>query len=153
MADGDRQRQQTLYERALKTSLQGLALLENSPSENVAEYQGTVLLEIAELLLELERGAEALPYSTRAVATLDQHPILWTRTPEQILYIHARALRLNNQIDAADQYLRRAYERLCCVHNSLNNPEYRRTWLEDVRPNRQLVADAQTYLGLTPPPA
>lgn len=103
--------------------------------------------------LENELGHGGMGAVYRAVATLDQHPILWTRTPEQILYTHARALRLNNQIDAADQYLQRAYERLCCVHNSLNNPEYRRTWLEDVRPNRQLVADAQTYLGLTPPPA
>jgi hypothetical protein len=141
LASGDPPAQQALWQNGLTINLQGLAMLENLPSEEYSEFRSNVLGIAAWLLLELGQPADALANSQRAMDMLAEHPVLWIRAPEQLLYLHSRALRFNQQIDLANHYLRQAHERLMVVHDSLQQAAHQRSWLENVRLNRMLLDD------------
>ena len=62
-------------------------------------------------------------------------------TIEKFYFTHSRALLASGQPAEAAEYLRRAYERVRLVAEQTDDPELRRSWLEDVRTNREIIAD------------
>ena len=92
----------------------------------------------ARLHLALSETDEALTHSAEAVrlmATLPAPP--W---PEKLFFTHAQALRAVGRTAEADDYLRKAYERVMLVANNTKDETLRRSWLENVRENREIVA-------------
>lgn len=93
----------------------------------------------AQLLLALNRVEQALTYSKeclRVSATLSS-PV----APEQYFYTHARALSANGREAEADHYLQKAYDRVMLVASKTHDPDLRRSWLENVRDNREIVQE------------
>ena len=64
-------------------------------------------------------------------------------TAEQFFFTHYRALLANGQQADAEDYLRRSYERVLQVAEQTDDAELRRSWLEDVRVNREVIAEWQ----------
>ena len=60
---------------------------------------------------------------------------------EKFYFTHSRALLANGQPAEAEEYLRRAHERVRLVAEQTDDAELRRSWLEDVRTNREIIAD------------
>jgi hypothetical protein len=67
--------------------------------------------------------------------------------PEQVKFLHSRALRVNGREDEADDYLRQAYERMMMVAEKIEDEDLRRSYLENVRDNRELQAAYQERFG------
>jgi tetratricopeptide (TPR) repeat protein len=97
------------------------------------------LTTAARLCLALGEVDEALSYSAEAVRLMETTPESWEM--EQSLFIHSRALRANGRRAEADEHLRRAYDRVMLVASKTQDPELRRSWLENVRDNRETVAE------------
>ena len=55
-------------------------------------------------------------------------------------FTHTRALRVNGRETEADDYLKQAYGHVMRVADNLNDESLRRSWLENVRDNREIVA-------------
>jgi len=99
----------------------------------------TAFMIAARLYLALDEADKALTHSTEAVrlAAISPSP-LW---PERIFLAHAHALRAASREAEADDYLRRAYERVMLVAGKIQDETLRRSWLENVRENREIVAE------------
>jgi predicted ATPase len=67
--------------------------------------------------------------------------------PEQIHFQHSRALRVNGLEEEADKYLREAFERVMMVAGNINDEDLRRSYLENVRGNREIQAAYQERFG------
>jgi tetratricopeptide (TPR) repeat protein len=91
----------------------------------------------ARLHLALGELGEARAWSRRAVDSMADHPA--PIEPEQVYFTHHRALRALGREAEADEYLQRAYERVMLVADKTPDPELRRSWLENVEANRQIV--------------
>jgi hypothetical protein len=101
----------------------------------------------ARLHLALGEAAAALAHSTEAIRLIETSPDLWEM--EGSLYTHARALRATGRETEADVYLRRAYERVQLVARQTADETLRRSWLENVRDNREIVALVNDPLRVT----
>jgi serine/threonine protein kinase/tetratricopeptide (TPR) repeat protein len=95
----------------------------------------------ARLHLALGQTAEALSLTEQAIRLFDRFPI----PEESLFFIHSRALRAAGRADEANQYLRRAYDRLAQVAGNLKNPEFRRSLLEDMSDHREILMDWARY--------
>jgi predicted ATPase len=60
--------------------------------------------------------------------------------PEMMLHLHSSALRANGREEEADEYLRRAYERVMMVAGKKMDDDLRQCYLENVRWNREIIA-------------
>ena len=60
---------------------------------------------------------------------------------EKFHFTHARVLLANGRQTEAEEYLRRAHERVPLVAEQTDDAELRLSWLEDVRVNREIIAD------------
>jgi tetratricopeptide (TPR) repeat protein len=96
------------------------------------------LLVLVHLRLALGKVDEAFAVSREMIA-VSQGGIL-TVKEEQYFYTHAMTLRALGRKDEADRYLQRAHERVMLVANRMKDPALRRSWLENVRANRDIVA-------------
>jgi tetratricopeptide (TPR) repeat protein len=67
--------------------------------------------------------------------------------PEQFLFHHSRALRVNGRETEADEYLRKAYERLMMVAGNIQDDDLRCSYLEDIRGNRAIQAEFRKRFG------
>lgn len=122
----------------LDQARQALSLLTGLQMENVDEQRANALHLAARLCLELGEFEQALACSTEVAGMLDKLPILnW---PEQIFFTHARALQAVGRDAEAGEYLRRAYNRVMLIADSLDDETLRRSFLENVRQNRAIVA-------------
>jgi hypothetical protein len=65
----------------------------------------------------------------------------WPAQPEAYLYTHACALRAVGREAEADAHLRQAYERVMLVASTTKDESLQNSWLENIRVNRQIVAD------------
>jgi tetratricopeptide (TPR) repeat protein len=92
----------------------------------------------ARLCLKLGAPEQALAHSSQAARLVSANSDVGEM--EQPFWIHALALRANGRAAEADEFLRRAYERVQLVANNLSDAELRRSWLENVRDNRDIVA-------------
>ena len=116
-----------LVERAIKLIHRGATwLIELAVAHRVA----------AELHLALNNPAAALAHAQEALHDLG----VGRYAAEQFFFTHARALLANGQQVEAEDYLRQAYERVLLVAEQMEDAELRRSWLEDVRVNREIIA-------------
>jgi hypothetical protein len=88
----------------------------------------------ARLHLALSETDEALTHSAEA-ARLPAPP--W---PEKLFFTHAQVLRAAGRAAEADGYLQKAHERVMLVADKTQDETLRRSWLENVRENREIVA-------------
>ena len=109
-------------ERALKNAMKG-ELFQKA-------YSFTVL---AKLHLALGEIDDALEYSVNALESMPAFD-----APE-IFFTHAQILRNLDRDSEADEYLLRAYERVMLVAEKTKDPELRRSWLENVRVNKEII--------------
>jgi hypothetical protein len=89
----------------------------------------------AELHLALADPAAALADSEEALRDLG----VGRYTAEAFFFTHSRALLANGQRAEAEDYLYRAYERVLLVAEQTDDAEQRRSWLEDVPGNREII--------------
>ncbi len=80
---------------------------------------------------------DALACSTAAMEQAAKLPT----GQENVWLVHSRALRAAGRDDESDDYLRRAYERVMLVAGKTQDEALRRGWLENVRINREMLAD------------
>jgi hypothetical protein len=114
-------------------------------------WLGDSLLAKAQLHLTLLRnnqshGEIALACTAEAIECYQIHQSRLFM-PEQIHFQHSRALRVNGREDEADEYLRQAYERMMMVARKIEDEDLRRSYLENVRDNRELQAAYQERFG------
>ena len=93
----------------------------------------------ARLLLALGDAEAALERTSEAVQTAESQPGF--SGLEQVYYTHASVLRSCGDQTQAAEYLRRAYERVMQVAMRLTDENLRRSWLENVRYNREIIAN------------
>jgi len=120
-----------------------IAAIENYRGESVEASQALASGVAALICLGLKQNEEAIRHSANAVRLLDVCPHIMSRTPEQLLYAHALALRANGRAAEGDECLRRAHERVAFVADRLDDEIQRRSWLENVLINRLIVRDGQ----------
>jgi tetratricopeptide (TPR) repeat protein len=90
------------------------------------------------LCLALGAVDEALTYSAEAMRLMETAPELWEM--EQVLFTHSRALNALSRAAEADEYLRRAYDRVMLVADKIKDEALRRSWLENIRDHRDISA-------------
>ena len=61
--------------------------------------------------------------------------------PEGYEYTHVCALWANGRDEEAEEFLDRAYQRVMLVANHTKDNTLRRSWLENVYLNRQIIRD------------
>jgi hypothetical protein len=94
---------------------------------------------VALLHLSLGEVEAALAGSTEAVRLAAASP--FRIALERCFFTHARILRHIGRATEADDYLRRARARLMLVADHIRDEALRRGWLENVRLNRELLAE------------
>ncbi len=92
----------------------------------------------ARLYLALNETDEALNRTTEALQLVKAFPYP-AYMMEQFFFTHSRALRAAGREAEADDYLRRAYERVMLVAHKTKDDTLRRSWLENVKENREIV--------------
>jgi tetratricopeptide (TPR) repeat protein len=89
---------------------------------------------------------EAMEYSSEGLRRMESDPAPWW--PERKHFTHSRILRALGRDVEADEHLARAYECVMRVAGNTHDPELRRSWLENVVVNREiLAASAQRGIG------
>lgn len=68
--------------------------------------------------------------------------------PEQYLFVHSRALRINEHEAQADDYLKQAYEHMKMVAGNIKDGDLRHSYLENVRDHRGLTAKYGERFGV-----
>jgi tetratricopeptide (TPR) repeat protein len=129
--------------RAAAQIEQALTLLRDTPwmPEQALALQNAAWVELA-----LDHAEKALAYSQEALDRLADNPI----KPEGYQYVHICALWANGQEDKANTLLEQAYRRVMQVAGLIRDNGVRRSWMEDVPVNRQIVNDWISYHGLLP---
>lgn len=129
----------TQIARASSLIDQAIALLRGT---NWTYELGTALQVAAWVALARNDPEQSLAYSTEAVQLFEPQPV----RPEGYEYVHVCALWANGQDEEAARYLERAYQRLMHVARLMEDPELRRSWLEDIPLHQQIIQDAELYL-------
>jgi hypothetical protein len=57
-----------------------------------------------------------------------------------VWFTHSRVLRALGQEAEADEYLRRAYDRVMLVSGKTTDPALQKSWLENAQTNREILA-------------
>ncbi|UCF61833.1 MAG: hypothetical protein JSV37_03890, partial [Anaerolineaceae bacterium] len=101
---------------------------------------------VARLYLALGQAEKAAEYSSEAMDLMRITPS--TSSPEVKLFTHARALFELSQEKEAEECLQKAFDRVMLVANNMKDEELRRSWLENVKINRDILeAYAERGIG------
>jgi len=101
---------------------------------------------LAKLHLALGEIDDALEWSIRALDLVERMP--GPDAPESKFFTHAQILRVLGRESEADEYLRRAYDRVMLVVSKTQDDELKRSWLENVHVNREILeACAERGIG------
>jgi tetratricopeptide (TPR) repeat protein len=120
---------------------QAVALLRSTPWS----YDLALALTIATWVALAENEPErALERTTESRKLFEKYPV----KPEGWDYAVACALWANGQDEEAYAALERAYQRVMQVAGAIQDEAIRKSWLEDVYYNRQIVNDWINYHGL-----
>jgi DNA-binding SARP family transcriptional activator/tetratricopeptide (TPR) repeat protein len=80
----------------------------------------------------------ALDYSTRAIRLLEEHRgVIWEA--QRYYFTHCKVLQANQQVEKAHVYLQKAYEELCRLAGGIQEEALRKSFLENVPMNRQIL--------------
>jgi tetratricopeptide (TPR) repeat protein len=130
LQEGHRQALRAGLERALA----GLPVIADTETTwKSASYESA-----AALYLALGETDLALKYSTQGLEFLALDPSLWWT--EHTHFTHSRILRALGQEAEADEYLKRAYNRVMLVAARTADPELKQSWLEAVEVNQEILA-------------
>ena len=99
------------------------------------------LTRAAWIALGLNQSERALQYVQEAEQLFGVYAI----KPEYWDYLQACVLWATGADDEANQFLEKAYQRVMSVANAIQNPDLRKSWLEDVYYNHQIVNDWVNY--------
>ncbi len=116
-----------------------------SINQAVAMLRGTnwsfelayALQAAAWIALSNNQPAKALEYTRQVIEYAKKSPV----HPEGYQYAHVCALWANGQDEEAEEYLDQAYQRVMLVANQTQDETLRRSWLENVYLNRQIIRD------------
>jgi hypothetical protein len=97
--------------------------------------------------LHLALGEPEAAFSTSAEVLRLADIMPFPPTPERYFFVHSRILRALGRGAEADEYLRKAHERVMLVASKTKDETLRRSWLENVRDNREIVAAADRGSG------
>ena len=95
----------------------------------------------ARLSLALGKLEDALHYMKEALQLLNTVPQIYGH--EQFNFTHSKILRATGQSDKADDALKRAYKDVMQVAEQIEDNAMRRSWLENVRYNREIITEAK----------
>lgn len=129
-------------EKALKQLLEGINKIK---AMNIYRYIVDWLDMIARIYLIMDEPGKAIEYSSEALewAVRMPSPI----KPEEKFFTHAKALSALGREDEAAKYLCKAYDRVMLVAEKTEDDELRRSWLDDVRTNKEIL-EAYSELGM-----
>jgi tetratricopeptide (TPR) repeat protein len=142
------EREESILQGVLESVTQGVIY---ARGHNLIERLGWALWMEARIHLvmigkDLSHAAAAIKCTKEAMKlTQIEYPDMVM--PELCLYLHGCALRVNGKEQEADDYLRKAYERVMMVAGNFTNEDYRRSYLENVRDNREILATYQERFG------
>jgi tetratricopeptide (TPR) repeat protein len=94
----------------------------------------------ARLHLALDEPDEALEHSNELIHLLETRHRNYA--PQQYLFTHTTVLRALGKEEEADEFLGRAYRWVMRIANNLLDEELKKSYLENVKVNRQIVAEA-----------
>ena len=89
-------------------------------------------------------GVKALSEIDKAIGVYEENQDGWY-TPEYLLILASQVYCANKLLDKDDDYLRQAYERLMLAAGNTKDDDLRASFLENVRWNRQILAEAKAY--------
>jgi tetratricopeptide (TPR) repeat protein len=92
---------------------------------------------VARLYLALGQPEKSAEYSSEAMDLMGIIPS--TTRPEVKLFTHAMALEGLDREDEAEEYLKKAYDRVMLVADNTKDEELRQSWLENVKVNREIL--------------
>jgi hypothetical protein len=99
------------------------------------------------LRLMLGDASRSLAETSDALDIMEWWRTLDRLSYEGLLYTHSLALRASGRVTEADAALRRAWDRVQQVADQTQNETLRRSWLENVKVSREIVA---AYPALSP---
>lgn len=137
--------------RGLQRAEQAVDLLTGA-SGSWVDVLGEALCTSAHLHLALSAGDDvpahkALSRTRRVLELAEGSPEV--APPEEMYFVHARALEATGEVEEAQDHLRRAYERVMLVAGQIQDASMHTSWLEHVPENRTIVAawKARTRAG------
>jgi predicted ATPase/predicted Ser/Thr protein kinase len=107
-------------------------------NNNTALAYGSVTAAL--LCLALNQSDEALTHSVKALEVIKAAPDP-SYQMEIFFFTHSRALRAAGREAEADDYLRKAHARVMLVASKIADEALRRSWLENVRLNREMLEE------------
>jgi tetratricopeptide (TPR) repeat protein len=120
-------------QRGLEDALRAADLLRSTK----AVYNLADALHVAgHFYFRLGHREEAFAVSHEAMQLLPHWPYL----PESYSFTYSRALRAMEREEEANAYLQRAHEQVMQVADNIQDESLRRSWLEDVWVNREILA-------------
>jgi len=102
-------------------------------------------LHLALLEEDPSHSTQALNSLEKALHLFDTEQVSYVigQTPEHIYFLASRVYRANNHPEEADDYLHQAYERVMLVAGKIQDDDLRRSYLENVPDNRQILKEAK----------
>jgi len=97
--------------------------------------------------MHLALGEPEAAFSTSAEVLRLAEMMPFPPTPERYFFVHSRILRALGRGAEADEYLQKAHERVMLVASKTKDETLRRSWLENVRDNREIVAGWERRRG------
>jgi tetratricopeptide (TPR) repeat protein len=94
----------------------------------------------ARLHLALDEPEAALEYISELIRLLETR--FQNYTPQQYLFTHSNVLRALGEEEKSDAFLRQASEWVMRVANNVQDGELKKSYLENVKVNRQILAEA-----------
>jgi tetratricopeptide (TPR) repeat protein len=117
---------------------QAMSLLPDTRAPGLSALLAEAHLHAARLHLALGETEAALGHSIEALRLGENNP--HEATIEQFHFTHSRILRAIGREAEANEHLQKAYERVMLVARNTQDETLRRSWLENVRDNREIVA-------------
>jgi tetratricopeptide (TPR) repeat protein len=111
------------------------------------DVHGNALCTAAHLYLAISKGQDvpahrALSRSSKVIRIAETSPEV--APPEKYNYVHSLALKANGKNEAAAEYLHQAHERVLLVADQCQDEDLKRSWLENVPENREILAAWET---------
>jgi tetratricopeptide (TPR) repeat protein len=118
-----------------------ISLLHATPWDYDLALALTTAVWIALAQNDPERAAS---YASEAAKIFDHFPV----KPEGWDYVMACALWATGEDDTANQHLEKAYQRVMLVAGAMKDESFRKSWLENITINRQIINDWVNFNGL-----
>jgi hypothetical protein len=116
--------------------------LKNQWSHGWSEYYILAGLHLALAEEDPSHAAEALVSIEKAINKNKKQLLGWY-PPESLFILASRVYRKNNLPEQADGFLHKAYERVTLVAGKIQDDDLRRSYMENVADNREILKEAK----------